>query len=50
VGDEMMLREALKKKDECIDRLNLIIEELRKVRYASVDKEMEEALMRNIEK
>jgi hypothetical protein len=43
-----MFREVLKKKDECINRLNLVIEELRKARYASIDKMTEEALKKQV--
>ncbi len=43
-----MLRQVIRKKDECIDRLNLVIEQLRKSRYASVDKITQEALERQI--
>jgi hypothetical protein len=42
----MLLREAMRKKDQCIDRLNLVIEEMRKGRYESVDQMTEEALSR----
>jgi hypothetical protein len=45
IREEMMLREVLKKKDECIDRLNLVIEELRRARYGSVDKMTDDAFM-----
>jgi hypothetical protein len=33
IREEMCLREAIKKKDQCIDRLSLVIEEMRKARY-----------------
>ena len=38
IREEMYLREAIKKKDQCIERLSLVIEEMRKARYESVDR------------
>lgn len=49
IKEECFLLEALRKKDECIDRLNLVIEELRKTRYASVDRITEQALARQLQ-
>lgn len=46
----MLLREAIRRKDQCIDRLNLVIEEMRKERYESVDRLTEEALGRQPQK
>jgi hypothetical protein len=34
-------------KDQCIDRLNLVIEELRKGRYESVDRMTEAVIEKN---
>lgn len=43
----MFNRGVLKKKDECIERLNLLIDELRRNRYESVDKMTDEAMLKN---
>jgi hypothetical protein len=43
-----MLRDALAKKDDCIDRLNLLIEELRASRYGSVDRMTLDAFQRQL--
>ena len=42
----MALREAMRKKDQCIERLNLVIDEMRKGRYESVDRMTEEVCNR----
>ena len=44
IKQEMCLREAIRKKDHCIDRLSLVIEEMRKARYESVDRITLEAI------
>ena len=44
---EMCLREAIRKKDHCIDRLSLVIEQMRKARYESVDRITREAIKKN---
>jgi chromosome segregation ATPase len=46
IREEMLLREAMRRKDMCIDRLNLVIEEMRKGRYESVDRITEQAIAR----
>ena len=46
IKEEMHLREAIRRKDECIDRLNLVIEEFRKMRYSSVDRMTADACLR----
>ena len=37
IREEMVLREGMHRKDQCIDRLNLVISEMKKCRYESVD-------------
>ncbi len=44
IKEEMCLREAIRKKDQCIERLTLVIEEMRKTRYESVDRMTREVL------